>query len=125
MFVRPNGILLIENYNSSINSTMYIVTKTQRRSDVNVPFYFELYPTSDEFTAHIKKYHPTSLVKFTREISEDKLTLVIYMVWSSRKALLKYITDPFIYKTLSEPAAEYDFNNKISSVITATETKDE
>lgn len=97
---------------------MYTVTKTYTRPDANVPFFFEISKLSPEAEDYIAKHYPTTLLKATRTISEDKLTLTAVTVWSSREDLLKFITDPYCHQEAVAPAARYDAKNNIINTST-------
>lgn len=101
------------------------MTKTQRRPNTGVPFYYELATISESFREYVIKNYNGTILKVTRKLSEDGLVLTTTTVCSSRKALLKYITDPHVAETMTIPAAEYESKNKIITVDIVTDTKED
>jgi len=103
---------------------MYIVTKTQVRPDISIPFYFEINSASATFVDYLKENYSSSLIRVERNVLEDKLTLVTKTTWASRQALLKFVTDIKCYETLILPLVDYDMKNKIITISNTTETRD-
>lgn len=103
---------------------MYIIFKKQKRDSLEVPFYFEKYPASDEY----KSYFQTNFISTKKFIlhevnySDDKLTIINKLVWASREAFLDYASDAFCYDTIIIPSRLHDLENNILTEITIERT---
>ena len=98
---------------------MIEITKKQTRPNINTPFHFELNLGSDEhrkyiYTAYIKT---GKLIKSTKVMSEDGLTVYLVSVWNSEEDFLELIVDD---KYLSGPVSvAYDLANDIKTAVTS------
>ena len=99
---------------------MFKIIKKQTRQDVNIPFYFEITTTSDEYKLHMKvNYIDTrKLLNFSQEFSSDKLEVTSIASWATQKDFLDYLTDRFCYTSMLIPNDVYNLDNDIESEIT-------
>jgi hypothetical protein len=72
---------------------MYKIKRVQTRPNIEVPWSFEKYPTSDEFLQHFKKnYIDTKKLVYNDrgKISEDRLVIISIQHWNTRKDFLDF-----------------------------------
>ena len=98
---------------------MYTIFKKQIRESLNIPFYFEKHPTPTEYKVYFHANFVVNEKFISHEItySEDKLTIIDKLVWSSRDAFLDYASDTFCYDMLMFPNKMYNIENSIATVI--------
>jgi len=96
---------------------MYKIKRVQKRSNVDIPWSFEKYPTSDEFLQHFKKnYIDTKKLVYNDrgKISEDRLVIVSIQHWNTRKDFLEFLTDDVLFEERIKKT-NYDVDNDIIS----------
>lgn len=102
---------------------MFRIIKKQTRLNINIPFYFEISPTSVDYKSHMKtNYVDTGkFLNSSQEFSSDKLEVTTITSWASHKDFLDYATDRFCYTSISLPSNTYNLDNDIVSEITVEE----
>jgi len=101
---------------------MYKVIMIQTRPDVNIPFYSEFFKTPAHILDYLKNNHPSTFISSSSDLSIDKFTLTTTTIWSSRKNLLKLMTDLYWYENYNQPKFTYDLENNIKTISMKTET---
>jgi hypothetical protein len=98
---------------------MYIITKTQTRKSIDIPFYFEKYASTDDYKNYFHKNYilTKKLISSSATYSDDKLLVTRIATWSSRRAFMEFAADRYCYETVTEPNREYDIQNDITSDI--------
>jgi hypothetical protein len=98
---------------------MFKLTKIQKRTSADVPFFFESVPRSNVYIQHIvKNYINTGLLKSSEwVISEDGLEATLVTEWKSPEEFLKFVSDDVCVETQIQPSYVYDEENKITSEI--------
>jgi hypothetical protein len=98
---------------------MYSIIKTQTRSSINIPFYFEKHSMSADYQNYF--YHKFIVTKkflsSDTVYSDDKLTVTKTTNWSSRNDFLEFMGDTYCYNNMVEPGREYDIENEITADI--------
>lgn len=103
---------------------MYVILKKQKRDSINVPFYFEKYPTSNAYKLHFQTNFSSTGKFILHEVSysDDKLIIIDKLVWSSRDEFLEYTTDAFSYDAVILPSRLYNVENNILTEISVERT---
>ena len=96
---------------------MFIVQRSFTRPDPSIPFY----TNTKEFNAHVKvTYKDTGkLQTSSKTISEDKLTQVISMLWSSEADWREWLDDPVCQEHFNRRNAYYEKLGVTNDRITA------
>ena len=96
---------------------MYTIIKTQTRTSLSIPFYFEKHSITTEYQNYFyNKFIVTKKFLSSNAIySDDKLTVTKTTNWSSRDAFLEFVGDPYCYSTMVEPERQYDIENEITA----------
>ena len=96
---------------------MITIIKTQTRSTVDTPFFFESKLIRKDYGIYLETNYINTgkLVKIDRSMSLDKLTTHLTTIWESEEAFAEYITDPYCVENFIKISAEYDDINGISS----------
>jgi hypothetical protein len=94
-----------------------IITKTQTRPNVNIPFFFETNLLSQEYIDYMRKnYKDTGkLIDFNRVMSEDKLSVLITTTWESQEAFAEYCSDLNCIENFLKISTEYEQTRGIKS----------
>ena len=98
---------------------MIEITKKQTRPNINTPFHFELDLDLDEHRKYmyITYIKTGKLIKSTKVMSEDGLTVYLVSVWNSEEDFLELTVDD---KYLSVPVSvAYDLANDIKTTVTS------
>jgi len=100
---------------------MFKLTKIQKRTSTDVPFYFQANPQSKAYIQHIvTKYINTGLLKSSEwVISEDGLEATLFTEWQSPDEFLKFVSDDVCIEQQIQPGQIYDAENKIASDLIA------
>ena len=95
---------------------MITISTIKTRPNVNVPFFFETGIKDQEYEDHLRTTYVDSkkLLKYEKEMSEDKLTYTTHTTWDSQEAFTEFISDPICQKFL-KVVAEYDHLHGIHS----------
>lgn len=94
-----------------------IIKRTQTRPTTDIPFFFETNLVSKEYNIYLKtKYIDTGkLIKSTRTMSDDKLSITLITEWKSQEAFSEYFSDSFCRDKFLKISAEYEQTHNITS----------
>lgn len=96
---------------------MFKIIKKQTRPSIDIPFFYEVNPHNIEVGKYLKEsYIDTSKMLGTvKQMSDDKLTVIITISYRSYEDYKDFITDKFCEKYLFVPNTLYDIDNQITS----------
>lgn len=87
---------------------MFKIKKTQIRSNASIPFFHETFTVSEEYRQHLQATYKNKLLSSNKHLSEDTLSLIHILEWSSRDDFLEYISDEYCVVNMIEPNQRYN-----------------
>jgi hypothetical protein len=96
---------------------MITISTSKFRPDVSVPFFFEAGIKDQEYEEHFKSKYVDArkVLKYEKEMSEDKLTYTTHVTWATPDAFTEYMSDPICNKQFLNVVSEYDQRHGIVS----------
>lgn len=96
---------------------MFKTIKKQTRSNKSIPFFYEVNPNHKIIGKHMKEhyYDTGKIIRYSRELSDDHLTVIIRTDYREYESFKEVISDPFCEKYIFVPNTLYDIENEITS----------
>jgi hypothetical protein len=96
---------------------MFTILKKLTRSDVKIPFFFEINPKKDIVGEHILKYYVETkkIIVSKKEFSNENLQVNLTISFNSYDDYKEFISDKFLENNLFAPNMSYDIKYEITN----------